>query len=653
MTDRVRKAAIARTLGSCATLGLLAVLAGASCQAPTQVQLVLRSEIPCGPPEREGYGLHELYVYAGNEADVRTRISKGAPPDAKIEGCTSASGELGTLTLYPEANDRAYVRVVASLVQRGPDGGTTLRKASTCPLEARTQLEADRCLVALRSFAYTRHATGFLPVRLQESCIPQWWKCTSTQTCVDGDCIETDKIDPTPTLEPFDGSVPKKDAGADVAIADAEPLDDYPVDITAGPAHTCALYLKGGVRCWGDNASGALGSGDLVSHGIVPGSMATIGWTLGSGASAIAASTTLKLENARTCALVGKSVQCWGSNTGATILGLALGNNIASPVPTPKTIDTALAAAGVTIGSEHACAWDATNGKCWGYNTRGQLGSSQTAATAFGQALGSMGAGLPGFLSPIGQFGTTLVSVGAGLEHTCALFKSASGKGDVKCWGLNSGAEGRGILGLGNESPAFAPSGPVALGPNASIGWLAVGGYHACALQTPSRILKCWGNNTYGQLGQNDPPGRFRGGSLVDTGNYGPMGDQLPTIAFSSQAEVQSVAAGVYHNCVILADGSLRCWGRNESGQLGAGDTDERGSEAHPMSTVIPVNLGPGRTALRVAAGLSHTCALLDNHKIKCWGSNSHGQLGLEVGSATIGAKPGEMDTLDYVKLPP
>jgi alpha-tubulin suppressor-like RCC1 family protein len=84
------------------------------------------------------------------------------------------------------------------------------------------------------------------------------------------------------------------------------------------------------------------------------------------------------------------------------------------------------------------------------------------------------------------------------------------------------------------------------------------------------------------------------------------------------------------HTCALLDNGSVKCWGRNSFGQLGLGDTNHRGNGAGQMGdNLLVVGLGNGRTATSIRAGGFHTCALLDNGSVKCWGRNSFGQLGL------------------------
>ena len=85
-----------------------------------------------------------------------------------------------------------------------------------------------------------------------------------------------------------------------------------------------------------------------------------------------------------------------------------------------------------------------------------------------------------------------------------------------------------------------------------------------------------------------------------------------------------SVIAGDYHTCAVLDDGSLKCWGRNSYGALGIGGTTGSGVQ---YPTPQAVDLGTGRTAVSLSAGSYHTCAILDDGTLKCWGYNYYGEL--------------------------
>ncbi|SVE33558.1 uncharacterized protein METZ01_LOCUS486412, partial [marine metagenome] len=112
--------------------------------------------------------------------------------------------------------------------------------------------------------------------------------------------------------------------------------------------------------------------------------------------------------------------------------------------------------------------------------------------------------------------------------------------------------------------------------------------------------------------------------------NASEMGDSLPVVDLGTGKTARAIEAGDNHTCAILDNASVKCWGSNASGQLGLGDTDSRGDNSSEMGDSLPiVNMGSGRTAKAIAAGYAHTCAILDNAYVKCWGSNTSGQLGL------------------------
>lgn len=117
---------------------------------------------------------------------------------------------------------------------------------------------------------------------------------------------------------------------------------------------------------------------------------------------------------------------------------------------------------------------------------------------------------------------------------------------------------------------------------------------------------------------------------------------------------IAQVVLGIqsFHACAILTNGTLKCWGENNSGQLGLGDTTRRGDSPNQLGVALPtINLGTGRKVLSVALGAVHTCAILDDHNVKCWGGNGNGRLGLG-DTVARGDGPNEMgDALPIVKL--
>ena len=182
-----------------------------------------------------------------------------------------------------------------------------------------------------------------------------------------------------------------------------------------------------------------------------------------------------------------------------------------------------------------------------------------------------------------------------------------------KCWGNNI----YGNLGLGDKQDRGdgadqmgenLPS--VDMGANWMVVEVAAGSYHACARleNGAARAVKCWGSNR-GSLGLGDSDDR---GAEV-----GEMGDSLPEVQLGTNRSAVALGLGQFHSCALLEDGSVKCWGANNAGQLGLGDTDRRGAREGEMGDRLPaVDLGDGRTAVQLATGRDHTCVLLDNGQL-------------------------------------
>jgi alpha-tubulin suppressor-like RCC1 family protein len=291
----------------------------------------------------------------------------------------------------------------------------------------------------------------------------------------------------------------------------------------------------------------------------------------------------------------------------------------------------------LTAGSEHTCAIVGDHEvRCWGLNDLGQLGLGHQ--TSIGTDAGELGAALTSV--QLGA-GAKAVRIEAGWQHTCVLLAS----GEVKCWGGNSqgqlGMDSYGHWGIdeaqmGDAFPAIDLGGKAIM--------MSAGLYHSCAVLEGGSV-KCWGYNDEGQLGQEDTV--WWGGAQT-----GAEMANLDVIDLGDGAVAVDIASGWAHNCVVLDDGSVKCWGRNDYGQLGLGAPGTRGDDAGEMGAALStVDLGTNRTALAVAAGEGHSCALLDDHSVKCWGRNDFGQLGLN-DTMSRGLDTSELgDSLDPVFL--
>ena len=307
-----------------------------------------------------------------------------------------------------------------------------------------------------------------------------------------------------------------------------------------------------------------------------------------------------------------------------------------TPQPMPTQAPPTEALRQLDVGAEHTCAVIEGRVKCWGYGGSGALGYGDTMNR--GEAANQMGVNLPAV-----DLGTGVLakSVHAGYRHTCALLTD----GHVKCWG--SGSLGIGVTDARGDEPNemgnYLPLVDLGVGRTAKA--LFAGELATCAL-LDNDGLKCWGKNSVGVLGLGDRVSRG------DAPNQ--MGDNLPYVQLGAGRFVKDLAIGMVHACAVLDDQTVKCWGENMVGQLGQGTyTLPIGISPNEVANLPPVNLGSGRTAKAVAVGDYHSCVILDNDTVKCWGENRSGQLGL--GDQRIrGSRPNEMgDNLMPVDLGP
>ncbi|GEN13214.1 Alpha-tubulin suppressor [Myxococcus fulvus] len=392
--------------------------------------------------------------------------------------------------------------------------------------------------------------------------------------------------------------------------------------VFAGVGTTCAVFTDGRLKCWGENSRGQLGLEHVVNRGGGRGSilMDSLPFVrVGTGLRVSA----MGLGSGFSCALLeGGSVKCWGDNEQGQ-LGLGdlqrRGDNageMGDALPTVN-LGTGRTAKALAVGLSHSCAIvDDGSVKCWGNNGSGQLGLGDTEHR--GDSAGEMGDALP--VVSLGA-GRTAKAVVAGEFHTCALLDDDS----VKCWGNN----GSGQLGLGDTD--FRGDGAGEMGdalPTVNLGTgrtakvLATRGSSTCALLDDGTV-KCWGSNTYGALGLGD---RVRRGD-----GPGEMGDALPRVNLGTGRTVKAITLGGSFACALLDDGTVKCWGNGDRGQLGTGDPEPRGGLPGQMGDALPrVDLGAGRVVTALSAGFIHGCATFDDGNVKCWGSNASGQLGLD-----------------------
>ena len=210
---------------------------------------------------------------------------------------------------------------------------------------------------------------------------------------------------------------------------------------------------------------------------------------------------------------------------------------------------------------------------------------------------------------------------------------------------------------IGDTTASMENFGPVVLSSSTtvSVDAVAVGGKSTCVILSDSKSstdtytseagnVKCWGDNTYGQLGIGQ-----EASSLPGVGkSANEMGDNLASVNLGTGRTAAKIAVGTYHVCALLDNSDVKCWGLNDKGQLGQGDTTDiggGGSGSDPVSTLQPVDLGlaASETVTDIKCGSRHSCVLLSSGAVKCWGHNDKGQLGAEDSNYNIGVSPSDM----------
>lgn len=350
---------------------------------------------------------------------------------------------------------------------------------------------------------------------------------------------------------------------------------DDPIEVSAGPAYTCAIRASGTVWCWGDNSWGNLGIGPVAK--------APVPQKVELPRAAIAIATGKVDARTHTCALLeGGAVECWGANGNGQ---LGTGDNLASasPLPVvdlPETIR-------IAVGGVHTCAVSKAHQiRCWGGNGFGQLG---------------LGMGISDKSAPV-LVTNNVADVALGGAHSCALLQNAA----VACWGANP----FGQVGNGSTMTAYAPANVSAL---IGVTSLALGSGHTCALVADGSV-KCWGAGEKGQLGAGggadttvpqlvalgaagalavglDSTAAVLGGQVWAWGDNagGQLGptemDAVLVPAATRLGPFKRLAIGGRHACAIRPSGRLVCWGDNAAGQLGTGDDT---ASALPVEVVFP-----------------------------------------------------------------
>jgi alpha-tubulin suppressor-like RCC1 family protein len=330
------------------------------------------------------------------------------------------------------------------------------------------------------------------------------------------------------------------------------------------------------------------------------------------------------------------TVKCWGRSTYGQ---LGYGDTVsrgdgAGEMAALVAIDfgTGRTATAIAVGALHSCALlDNLTVKCWGRNQYGQLGYGDTDSR--GDDAGEMGDALLAI-----DFGTgrTARAIAAGKYFTCALLDNFA----VTCWGANTGGQ----LGLGDTTERTSPTALPAIdfGSGRTARALSAGDDHVCAILGDGALV-CWGGAGNGRLGSG-------GTSNIGDGTN-EMGTKLAAVSLGSSSTAIAVSAGQAHTCVVFTSTEVKCFGDGGTGRLGQDSQTTLGDLPSEMGTNLPaIDLGLGRTALAVSAGAEHTCALLDNATLKCWGSGDSGRRGSS-NMSNVGGSSGDMAALVAVNL--
>ena len=392
--------------------------------------------------------------------------------------------------------------------------------------------------------------------------------------------------------------------------------------ISTGWHHTCATTTAGVGYCWGYNGTNQIGDGTGTTRAtptqitgftsgvtaISAGYQSSCGiksgvgycWgattysnggsnaSIGNSPQVIWPSgvTHITAGNELVCAVVNQKIKCYNASSSYAYHSLAT-NEVLKDMLT------------ITVSSKDAgyptiCGLR-NNGVvyCWGYNPHVSTFMGGTNSTA----------SFPTVIGIPTISGDQHSSIATGEAHTCGILN-----GIAQCWGTSAGgALGSGITSTLTPKPVLLASTSANLGGQMSLG---TGGTHSCSLSYGGEVF-CWGDNTYGKLGNNSTIASTKAVQVLGVGGVGNL------------TGVLSLAVGYRHNCVI-AGGGINCWGYNAQGQLGI---DSTMSMATPIQVKGVGGSGYFTGASQVANGRYHTCALKSGN-VYCWGSNQFGQLG-------------------------
>jgi alpha-tubulin suppressor-like RCC1 family protein len=349
--------------------------------------------------------------------------------------------------------------------------------------------------------------------------------------------------------------------------------------LSAGAYSTCAINANKRVYCWGSNSSSQLGLGSSakLSYGTRPYPVK------GLAAQPVGVST----GYSSACSLlVTGSIGCWGGNASGALGASNLGHSATSAQPAASLIAPWATPSNESTGAGHICYRDNNaTVKCLGANNVGQLGNAT-----------NVNSSTPVQVSVItaATSATRATRVVSGANHSCALLDN----NNVKCWGVNNFRQ----LGTPTNTVPYSSTPVDVPGLSNNITQLASMADHTCGIHSGGAV-SCWGADSFGQLGD---------------GTVAPFKGAVTVAGLG--ADARQISTGISHTCALIAGGGVKCWGSNEFGQLGNGNST---TSSKPVSVI-----GLSRPASEISVGGYHSCARLDNNDVYCWGRGTKGQLG-------------------------
>ena len=303
------------------------------------------------------------------------------------------------------------------------------------------------------------------------------------------------------------------------------------------------------------------------------------------------------------------TVTCSGANAAGH---LGVSPSIVASATTPRRIDGLTGVGDIVVGDNFACAKTGSSLKCWGSNVVGQLGIGKTSA-APSSGPTTVKASATADLSGVH-------AVSAGASTACAVI-GIGPTSTVRCWGDNHyGQLGDGTT-IGRSYPTTVKANPST--PLTGVKSVEVGQFSTCVVMNSGAVL-CWGNNSEGELGNN-----------TTTASSYPV---AVTGINGRAVKAKSVSVGAGFACAVLTTGSVKCWGRNPSGQLGNNTTTSSLTPVDVVTNSAPANSSATSTptaftgVVSISAGWNHSCAIAvvsGISKVFCWGANSSRQLGV------------------------